>query len=541
MKWTRLSSRSVAAAALGFSFTHWPTISDNIYFSIYYRPERWSLNPRARLAEDIVPFIRVGIVFFGALFVLLLPGLAGTVARAQRAAAGHRWWLWLIVHLATFAALYAAVAATFGQGLASDKISPVGLALCTGAGIATVATWLFVIAPISFWSVTIVRERLALALALVAATAAWLAGLLAQSYWQPLASGTMFLVTRLLHLFYPQVVDDTKLFTLGTSAFQVKISPYCSGFEGIGLITVFLALYLWLFRARIRFPHALLLFPIGIAAIWLANVVRIALLIGIGTSYSAELAAGSFHSEAGWMSFVALASGFVAVTHRMQFFASQTADKDGHEINPTAAALLVPFLLLTGLMMITSAFSLGFDRFYPLRMLAAIAALVWFRRIYAQWNWNWSWLSVGIGGVVFVMWMVLEPVETGKSAAMAREIAALGQGYAALWIGFRVIGSVIVVPLAEEMAFRGYLLRRLSAADWEGVEASRFRLLPFLLSSAAFGLLHGRWIAAIIAGMAYALAYYRRGRLGDAVAAHVTTNGLIALWVLATGTWSLWN
>jgi len=91
------------------------------------------------------------------------------------------------------------------------------------------------------------------------------------------------------------------------------------------------------------------------------------------------------------------------------------------------------------------------------------------------------------------------------------------------------------------MAFRGYLLRRLSAADWEGVEASRFRLLPFLLSSAAFGLLHGRWIAAIIAGMAYALAYYRRGRLGDAVAAHVTTNGLIALWVLATGTWSLWN
>jgi CAAX prenyl protease-like protein len=104
-----------------------------------------------------------------------------------------------------------------------------------------------------------------------------------------------------------------------------------------------------------------------------------------------------------------------------------------------------------------------------------------------------------------------------------------------------VVGSVLVIRLVEEMAFRGYLLRRLAAADFTGIVACRFTWVSFLLSSVAFGLLHGRWLAGTVAGMAYALAFYRRGKLGDAVVAHMTTNGLITLLVLITGAWSLWS
>jgi membrane protease YdiL (CAAX protease family) len=60
-----------------------------------------------------------------------------------------------------------------------------------------------------------------------------------------------------------------------------------------------------------------------------------------------------------------------------------------------------------------------------------------------------------------------------------------------------------------------------------------------MLSSASFGLLHGQWLAGTVAGAGYAVAFYRSGKLGDAVIAHVTTNGLIALIVLVSGTWSL--
>jgi CAAX prenyl protease-like protein len=59
-------------------------------------------------------------------------------------------------------------------------------------------------------------------------------------------------------------------------------------------------------------------------------------------------------------------------------------------------------------------------------------------------------------------------------------------------------------------------------------------------SSIAFGVLHGRWVAGILAGMIYAAAQYRRGEVSDAIVAHAVTNGLLAVWVLAFGQWSFW-
>src|SRR5262249_2033474 len=73
-----------------------------------------------------------------------------------------------------------------------------------------------------------------------------------------------------------------------------------------------------------------------------------------------------------------------------------------------------------------------------------------------------------------------------------------------------------------------------------GVSLGQFTWLSFLASSAAFGALHGRWLAGTLAGMLYALAVYRRGQLADAVLAHATTNALLAAYVLATGSWGLW-
>ena len=180
------------------------------------------------------------------------------------------------------------------------------------------------------------------------------------------------------------------------------------------------------------------------------------------------MAVGGFHSQAGWISFVGLALGFIAVTHRMRFFASVGQDGAGEKINPIAAALLVPFLVLMGSMMVTAAFSQGFDRLYPLRVLATAAALLWFRRVYARWDWGWSWPSVCIGVAVFILWIALAQVTTGDDTTLRAGIAALSPSETVAWIGFRVVGSVLVVPVVEEMAFRGYLLRRLVCGGLPG-------------------------------------------------------------------------
>ena len=140
-----------------------------------------------------------------------------------------------------------------------------------------------------------------------------------------------------------------------------------------------------------------------------------------------------------------------------------------------------------------------------------------------------------------MIWMLLEPNVDSSKTALSQGLAELTSGSAAVWLVFRVLGSVITVPLAEELAFRGYLIRKLIAKDFENVPLGQFTWFSFLLTSVLFGLLHERWFAGTLAGMGYALALYHRRQLGDAVIAHMTTNALIAIFVLTQARWSLWS
>jgi CAAX prenyl protease-like protein len=142
---------------------------------------------------------------------------------------------------------------------------------------------------------------------------------------------------------------------------------------------------------------------------------------------------------------------------------------------------------------------------------------------------------------VFLLWLALEPPAAARGGPLEAGLAELSWNAAGLWLGFRVIGSTVTVPLAEELAFRGYLIRKLVSPAFETVAPGRFTWMSFVVSSVAFGLLHGRWLAGTLAGMAYAAALYRQGRVGEAVYAHMTTNALIAIYVLWSGRWSLWS
>jgi CAAX prenyl protease-like protein len=85
------------------------------------------------------------------------------------------------------------------------------------------------------------------------------------------------------------------------------------------------------------------------------------------------------------------------------------------------------------------------------------------------------------------------------------------------------------------------LIRRLISSNFDSIAPGAFMWLPALISSVAFGLMHGdRWIAGTAAGLLYAAALLWRGRIGDAVLAHATTNALLAAWVLFGGHWQFW-
>jgi CAAX prenyl protease-like protein len=143
--------------------------------------------------------------------------------------------------------------------------------------------------------------------------------------------------------------------------------------------------------------------------------------------------------------------------------------------------------------------------------------------------------------VVSVLWLALEPGGAAPGAGVEAGLAGLSRGEAWLWLGFRVVGSTLTVPLAEELAFRGYLTRKLVSPGFETVRPGHFTWVSFIVSSVAFGLLHGRWLAGTLAGMACEWALYRRGQFTEAVYAHLTTNALIGAYVLCFGRWWMWS
>lgn len=130
---------------------------------------------------------------------------------------------------------------------------------------------------------------------------------------------------------------------------------------------------------------------------------------------------------------------------------------------------------------------------------------------------------------------------THPPSTIAAGLASLPSPARITWLVFRTVAAVITVPIAEELAFRGFLIRRLTSADFETLSSRHYTYVAVLVSSVAFGLLHGdRWLAGTLAGLIYAVAYLRRGRIGDAVVAHATTNALLAVCVLLGGKWDLW-
>jgi CAAX prenyl protease-like protein len=251
---------------------------------------------------------------------------------------------------------------------------------------------------------------------------------------------------------------------------------------------------------------------------------------------------GGFHSQAGWIGFNLIALGLVIGSRHVKWISREphesTRTKTDRSGNPIAV-YLAPFAAILAAGMVSRAAAGQFEWLYPIRIFAVAAVLWFYRRSYAKLDWSFGWLGAVAGAVVFALWIGIDAMTAGGTAAPGM-VPGHGIGWI-VWLALRVAGAVVTVPIAEELAFRGYLLRRIQAADFENVSFQKASLPALAVSSVAFGLMHGnRWIAGSLAGLAYALVLRRRGRIGEAVAAHAITNALLAVWVIARGAWGLW-
>ena len=150
-------------------------------------------------------------------------------------------------------------------------------------------------------------------------------------------------------------------------------------------------------------------------------------------------------------------------------------------------------------------------------------------------------LSITVGLAVFGLWIGLDApwMQIGKPAANFVPVDAQGRLDWPL-ISVRWLGAALLVPVMEELFWRSFLMRWVQAPTFEGVDPRHVGPKAVLLSTFVFMLAHPLWLAAIVAGLAYALLYRQTGKLWPAVIAHGVTNGALGIWVVMTGQWQFW-
>jgi exosortase E/protease (VPEID-CTERM system) len=447
-------------------------------------------------------------------------------------------WPALVAHLAAFAAT-----AAFAYRLLREGAPPVttgALAAWLACAAVTALLALSSAAPLR-WTARFVATRWRVPLiALALGFLSWRAAAVAEGLWGVLSAGTLGSVAWLIRHVAGTVTVDPARNLIGLAGFEVLVAPICSGVDGLGLVVLFQAIWISLARSRLRLLRALVLLPLGAVAALAANVLRITILVLVGASGRTELAFGGLHSKLGWLLFIAIALGSVALAERVPWLRRSGGGATAEEgVPPAAAAYLAPLLGAIGVALIASIWSEGpLDRGYGARILAALVVLLLVRKNVPRPSLSWSWAPVLLAAGASALWI---SGVGGDGRALAAALARLGAVERWTWIATRAAGSCLVIPVVEELAFRGFLLPWLVSPDFESMSPRAWTWPAVLLSSLAFGALHQQWLAGTAAGLAFAAARLHRGRLGDAILAHALCNAGVTAAVLLGGRWDLWG
>lgn len=162
-----------------------------------------------------------------------------------------------------------------------------------------------------------------------------------------------------------------------------------------------------------------------------------------------------------------------------------------------------------------------------------------------------SWLSVAVGIVGIVVWIglwlldrdVLHWFNRIEARAAFNPFEELKEHPlpVAWFLGVRLFGLVLVVPIIEEFFLRGFLMRYIDDPDWDEVPlgtAGKWAILGVFIYA---GFTHPSEAIAALAwfGMVTWL-YLKTGSIWNCVIAHSITNLLLAAYVLWREEWALW-
>jgi CAAX prenyl protease-like protein len=214
-------------------------------------------------------------------------------------------------------------------------------------------------------------------------------------------------------------------------------------------------------------------------------------------------------------------------------------------------AYIGPFLVFVGFMTVQFAVHLPAHWYYPARFLAVLLTIGLVSRPVLRLclRPGFPLASTGIGIAVFLIWIgpdalwgyrhhwLFDNFIAGTAASSVD--AVLKQNV--MFVGLRVAVSVALVPVLEELFWRGWLMRWLISPDFLKVPMGTYARNAFWIVAVLFASEHGPyWEVGLAAGIVYNWWMVRTRNLADCILAHAVTNGLLSVYVLMTGQWQYW-
>lgn len=181
---------------------------------------------------------------------------------------------------------------------------------------------------------------------------------------------------------------------------------------------------------------------------------------------------------------------------------------------------------------------------FPLQSVVCGAVLIHYWKEYdfgPLRPWHWGALS---GVLVLFLWISPQLVFGVEPRTDGFDPTLFGEDGAVYWLIVlaRFLRLVIIVPLAEEIFWRGFLMRYLINHDFTRVPFGTYRPLSFFVVAIFFTLEHTPpdWAAAFVTGVLWNFLAVRTKSLFACVLAHAVTNLGLGLYIMATRQWGFW-
>jgi CAAX prenyl protease-like protein len=179
-------------------------------------------------------------------------------------------------------------------------------------------------------------------------------------------------------------------------------------------------------------------------------------------------------------------------------------------------------------------------------VLAAIIGFSW--RLLPRSAPHWL-ASVALGLGVFVLWIAPDTLIHGwrdhwifqNSVTGTVKTSIPPDELTPLMLVLRTMRAALLVPVLEELFWRGWLPRWLQDTRFERIPLGQYTRFAFWATAALFAAEHGPyWEVGLVCGVIYNWWMQRTRSLGDLMIAHGVTNLALSVYVIWSGRWGFW-